>query len=288
MGAITLTTPGGCFMKSILGLLLRVLVPLVVLYLAFTYLGKVGGIIAVILLLIFMNLSVIYNYLANRAYRKGENEKALKFLKMALKLNPKNANLRGSYAWLLLKLGHTAEADTQINQALSDTTKEEFRNPLLVTRALVHWKKGELDQAISLLEKVLETYKNSNAYGTLGFLYLAKGDLDKALKFNLEAYDFNNTNAVILDNLGCTRLLREEYEEAMEVYKQLIKLKPRFPEAFYNYARVLKHFGELDEALYMCRTALSLNFWNTTTITRDQVEQTLKELEDAVEKKETE
>jgi tetratricopeptide (TPR) repeat protein len=275
-------------MNKIAALLIRLIIPLVALYLAFTYLGTVGGIVLTVLYLVIMNLPMIFNNLATRAYHSGDHEKALKRLETALKLGPKNYSIRGAYAWLLLKLGHTEEADVQIDQALSEAAREDIKSPLCVTKALVHWKKGEIDQAITLMEKVIENYKNSNVYGTLGVLYLEKGDLDRALSFNLEAYDFNNTNAVILDNLGCTRLLRGEYEEAREIYEQLMKLRPSFPEAFYNYARVLAHFGELDQALYMCRTALTLSFWNTSTITKEQVENTLKELEEAVEKKTSE
>lgn len=269
-------------MQAISALALRIALLLAAFFLAFTYLGTAGGLAVVILYFFIMNLSVIFNRLASRAYAGGDYDKALRMLEKALKLSPKNGNMRGAYAWLLLKLGYTKEAEIQIDQALADTSREELKYPLNMTKAMVLWKKGSLDQAVSLMEKVLENYKNSNAYATLGFLYLEKGDLDKALRFNLEAYDFNSTNAIILDNLGCTRLLRGEYEEAREVYKQLMKLKPRFPEAFYNYARVLACFGELDEAIYMCRTALSLEFWNTSTITREQVESTLKELEEAI------
>lgn len=272
-------------MKTVARVLLWVIIPLVVLYLAFTYLGTAGGVIVAVLYLAVLNLPVIFNSLAGQAYNRGEFEKALKMLERALKANPKNSGIRGSYAWLLLKLGHTREAEKQIDQAIADANRDDIRNPLNGTKALVHWKKGELDQAISLMEKTMESFKNTNTYGTLGFLYIEKGDLDRALSFNLEAYDYNNTDPIILDNLGCTRLLRGEYEEAREIYQQLMKLKPHFPEAFYNYARVLAHFGELDDALYMCRTALSLKFWNTSTITREQVEAALKELEAAKEKK---
>lgn len=265
--------------------LVRIILPLVVFYLAFTCLGTAGGLVVVVLYFALMNLSAIFNHLASRAYTSGDYDKALRLLEKALKLSPKNSAMRGAYAWLLLKLGNTGEAEIQIDQALANAAREEQKSTLNVTKSMVLWKKGELDQAISLLEKVLESYKNSNVYATLGFLYLEKGDLDKALSFNLEAYDFNSTNAIILDNLGCTRLLRGEYEEAREIYMQLMKLKPQFPEAFYNYARVLAHFGELDKAIYMCRTALSLKFWNTSTITREQVENTLMELEDAQEKR---
>ncbi|NLW02161.1 MAG: tetratricopeptide repeat protein [Clostridiaceae bacterium] len=268
-------------MNKIVILIIRLIIPLVILFLAFTWLGTTGGIILAVLYLLLMNLPVLFSTMGSQAYRKGDYDKAIRMLRTALKMSPGSYSLRGSYAWLLLKLGKTEEAEAQIDQAISDAEKEDEKNPLLVTKALVLWKKGELDQAISLMEKVIVNYKNTNVYGTLGFLYIEKGDLDKALSFNLEAYDYNDTGPVILDNLGYTRLLRGEYEEALEIYRQLIKLRPNFPEAFHNYARVLAHFGEMEQALYMCHTALTFRFWHTSTVTREQVENTLKELEEA-------
>ena len=268
-------------MNKIVILIIRLIIPLVILFLAFTWLGTTGGIILAVLYLLLMNLPVLFSTMGSQAYRKGDYDKAIRMLRTALKMRPGSYSLRGSYAWLLLKLGKTEEAEAQIDQAISDAEKEDEKNPLLVTKALVLWKKGELDQAISLMEKVIVNYKNTNVYGTLGFLYIEKGDLDKALSFNLEAYDYNDTGPVILDNLGYTRLLRGEYEEALEIYRQLIKLRPNFPEAFHNYARVLAHFGEMEQALYMCHTALTFRFWHTSTVTREQVENTLKELEEA-------
>ena len=58
------------------------------------------------------------------------------------------------------------------------------------------------------MEKVIENYKNSNAYSPWAFIP-GKRRSRQGSELQPEAYDFNNTNAVILDNLGCTRLLRE-------------------------------------------------------------------------------
>ena len=267
------------FMKRTVLQILKIVVLLAVFYLAFRYLGTGGGIAVAVIYLVISNLPSIFNSLAGDAYKKGDPGKAIKRLEAALKLNPSNYAVRGSFALLLLKLGRTDEAEAEIDKALSQADIADIRNQLAVTKSLVLWKKGRLDEAISMLENLIQKYKTSNVYGTLGFFYIERGDLDKALSFNLEAYEYNNTSTVILDNLGCTRLLRGEYEEARKIYQELIKMKPNFPEAFYNYARVLAHFHDFDEAIYMCRTALLLNFWNTNTVTREEVENYLKELE---------
>lgn len=272
----------GYIMKIASNLLIKYVIPIIILYLAFTYLGILGGVVVAALYFCFLNLSVIIQNIAGRKYSSGDYDGALKLTERSLKLNPGNFRTRGTYAFLLLKLGNITEAAGQIDQALSDCYKGIERNSLEVTKALVVWKQGDTDKAIAILEEVMKSFKNTSIYGTLGFLYIEKGDLEKALSFNLEAYDYNATNPIILDNLGCTRYLRNEYDEALPIYKQLMKSKPGFPVAFFNYARVLEHFGKLDEAAYMCRYALTLKFWITSTITREEVEEKLNELESAI------
>ena len=115
--------------------------------------------------------------------------------------------------------------------------------------ALVLWKKGELDSAINLLEEVLSEYTSTVVYGSLGYLYILKGDLEKAVEFNKEAYDYNDSDPIILDNLGNAYYLTGELSKSKEIYKELMNLNPQFPEAFYNYSLLLKKLGKLDEAL---------------------------------------
>ncbi|NLM75294.1 MAG: tetratricopeptide repeat protein [Clostridiaceae bacterium] len=262
--------------------LIRILLPAILAYLAFSFLGPVWGIIVLLLLLasvIFFNRQIFYQNSANRKYMKGDFDGALNDLKKAVSLSPKNAGVRGTYAYLLLKLGNTDEAAVQIDEALKNASVGTEKNSLMLTKALVLWKQKETDEAIKLLEELLKDYENTNVYATLGFLYIEKGDMDKALEFNLKAVDFNDTNGIILDNLGTVYLNIGDYEKAKEIYQKLMKLKPVFPEAFYNYARVLHKLGDIEKALYMVRHALTLRFWNISTIAKDEVEAYLQELE---------
>ncbi len=269
-------------MANSLGSISRFLIPLVLLYAAFTFLGTIGGTIVVILILLFIiykNRAFIYQNRGSKKYHKGDFDGALADIKTAVGLNPGAAKIRGSYAFLLLKLGHTEEAGVQIDEAIKRTETEPDKNALRVTKALVLWKQGKLDEAIEDLTELLKVYENTNVYATLGFLYIAKGDYDKALEFNLESKEYNSSNAIILDNLGLTYFLLGDYEKALETYKEIMKCKPNFPEAYYNYARVLDKMEDLDTALYMARHALTLRFWNTSTITKQEVEAFLEELE---------
>lgn len=269
-------------MANPLGSLLRFILPLGIAYLAFSFLGPVGGVLilaAFILFYAYFNRGIIYQNRASKKYHRGDYDGALNDLKTALNLDSKAFRIRSTYAFLLLKLGHNEEAAVQIDEALKGARVEIDRNTMRVTKALVLWKQNKLDEALSELTDLIKTYENTNVYSTLGFLYIEKGDMEKALEFNLMAKDYNSSSPIILDNLGTTYLMMGDYDKAFETYQEVMKNKPNFPEAFYNYAKVLEKKDDIEKALYMVRHALTLRFWNTSTVSKEEVEAYLNVLE---------
>lgn len=260
----------------------RILLPLAILYFIYTLLGPVGGIVGLVILLliyIYFNRSVFYQNKANKKYHNRDYEGSLADLKAAVSIDPKNAKIRGTYAFLLIKMGYIDEASVQIEEALARVKVESDKNTMLITKALVFWKQGKIDKAIKLLDELIKTYETTNVYSTLGLLYNEKGDYEKALEFNLLAKDYNSSNPAILDNLGTSYFNLGEYDKAFETYQEAMKYKPTFPEIYYNYAKMLDRNGDIEKALYMLRTSQQLNFWHTSTVTREIVEAYINELE---------
>ncbi len=260
----------------------RIILPLAILYFVYTLLGPTAGVVGlVILLLVYMyfNRSTFYQNKAGKKYHNRDYEGSLADLKAAVAIDPKNAKIRGTYAFLLIKMGYTDEAASQIDEALAKVTLSADKNTMIITKALVFWKQGDIDQAIELLDELIKTYETTNMYSTLGLLYNEKGDYAKALEFNLLAKDYNSSNAAILDNLGTSYFNSGDYDNAFETYQEAMKNKPTFPEAYYNYAKMLERNGDLEKALYMLRTSQQLNFWYTSTVTKEMVETYINELE---------
>ncbi len=273
----------GNFLKSI-G---KFILPVALVLAAQQIFGLWGGIIAIVVYFVaaaLMNRTVFYQNRSNRKYQEGDYQGALKDLEDAIRLNPKNWRNVGNYGTLLLKLGRVDEAAVQNAKAYELCDKEDEKKGLGITKSLILWRQDKLDEAIAEMEKLLETYKNSNVYASLGFLYTEKGDLEKALAFNLEAREFNDTNTIILDNLGYTYFLMGNIDEAEEIYKKLMSLKPTFPEAFYNYAMIHEIRGDLDQAVYLLRHALKLKFWHTSTITKEKVEAGVERIDSILQK----
>jgi tetratricopeptide (TPR) repeat protein len=269
-------------MTNSLGSLIRFILPLALVYLIYNSFGAVAALLALIVFILsslILNRGMMLQNQASKKYQKGDFEGALNDLKAAVAKDPKNAKIRSTYAFLLLKLGYHDEAGVQLEEAFK-TAPEADKNSMKVTKALILWKQGKLDEAIDLLTELIKDYETTNVYATLGFLLIEKGDLERALEFNLQAKDYNSSSPIILDNLGTTYFLLGEVDKALETHEEAMKCKPNFPEAFYNYARVLEKTGDIEKALYMTRHALTLRFWNTSTVTKEEVEAYMKTLEE--------
>lgn len=225
--------------------------------------------------------SSIYVLKANSAYQKGSTQEAISWLDKAYKTGSAKPSIVVTLGYLLLKEGQLDESLRIFKEQLNHTSKIKDNDlySLKSNYALALWKNGELDRAIALYEEIFPNYKNTNVYGSLGYFYVLKGDLEKALKFNQEAMEYNNTGAVILDNMGQTYYLLGEYEKADEIFKKLIALSPKFPEAYYDYALVLEKLGDKEHCIENLKNALNYkpNFLSGVTV--EQIENKLQQVQ---------
>jgi len=266
--------------------LVKYLLPVAVIIILFFFNPLLGvlGIIAYILYVLYTARSGIYKVIGSVRYSKGDMDNALRWLKKAYETK-KAANPRTaiSYAYLLLKAGRLDESEKVFSELLSGKLNSDDRNLAKSNYALLLWKKGNLDEAVNMLEEVTKEFKTTTVYGSLGYLLILKGDLDRALEFNLEAYDYNSSNTIIQDNLGYTYYLRGEYDKAEEIYKKLLSTNPTFPEAYYNYGLVLIKKGEAAKALEYIEKSLNYKLTFLSTITREEIEAKIEELKAQVD-----
>lgn len=271
-------------MKSLLKPILKYILPVLIIIVIFTA-NTTAGVAALLVFLgyrLYKGRATLCTFMGSVKYSRGATEEALKWFKRGYETQKSGPKSVISYAYLLLKTGRPDKAGTVLDGLLEKKPGREDELYAKSNLALVYWKKGDLDLAVSTLQEVIADYKTSSVYGSLGYLLILKGDLDKALEFNLEAYDFNSTNAVILDNLGQNYYLKGMYDKSLETYETLIGKNPTFPEAWYNYALVLLKLGHNEKAAEMLKKALNSKFSYLSDITRDMVETKLNEVEEAL------
>jgi tetratricopeptide (TPR) repeat protein len=232
--------------------------PIVVLFLAF----RVSYILAIILIVgfilygLFRSRSDIYANIGNVQYMKGKEDIAYKWMGRAVKVKDSKPNYKIAYALLKLKNDEIDEAERLLQNVVDSNAAADDKNKAKTTMGLVHWKKGRLYFAINSLEQIYADYKNTVLYGYLGFFYILKGDLERALEFNKEAYEYNSTNQLIINNLAHTNLLIGNYNEAENLYKGLMERNPSFLEAYYYYGLVKVNQGDKEEGLNLIKKSL--------------------------------
>lgn len=237
----------------------------------------------------------IYLQKARNANAVGDIKKAFFYMEKMLKFNP-SVNAKVLYGYYLLKKGKTNRAKEVFEKHImcdkrvlrkEKTNKKGLkvlnRNELSAKTnyALVLWKSGDLDGAISMLEYVQSKIKTTDLYCNLGLLYALKGDLDKALQYNLKAYDYAPQGNGICDNLGYTYYLREEYDKALEIYEEIMghEKQPGFPDCWYNYGCVLQKLQRYDEAKQMYEKALECEFTGFSNVSKEDVLKNLEQME---------
>jgi len=227
----------------------------------------------------YKNHVKIFEVLGKYYYAKGNSQQGLQWFERAYRSKKATPYTMVLYAYILLKNGNINVAEEILSNLLN--SKLDFTDKMNVKSnyALVLWKKGLIEDAVKMLEDVIKQYENTTVYGSLGYILIASGDLDKALEFNLKAYEYNDSNGIIVDNLAQTYYLRKDYQKAEELYKKLMELKPAFPEAYYNYGLVLLQLGKNQEAYESMQKALQYEFSYLSTITKQEVETKMKEIE---------
>lgn len=253
--------------------LLWFILPAVVIFILLS-LNILWGALAVLIyfsIVYYKNRVTIMTYRASVKYTSGNTAMAFLLFEKAYRTGKMSPSAVSSYAYVLLKERQSEVSEKILTSHINSLRSEDDKNQAKSILALVFWKKNQIDEALALLESIVESYKNTNVYGSLGYLLLLKGDLDKALTFNLKAYEYNSSDKIIQDNLGQTYLALGELGKAKEIYEPLINSNPTFPEAYYNYGLLLEKLDEPENAKEQFNKALSAKFSFLSTLTKEQV-----------------
>jgi protein O-mannosyl-transferase len=137
---------------------------------------------------------------------------------------------------------------------------------LLSIRAFVqtsYWKNSETlwNHALAV------TGENDVAHNNLGFLFLRRGEVDKAISQFQEALNIRSRNseshyslgaALIQSNLGNALARKQLWDEAIDHLKEAVRLRPDYADAYFNLGSVLFQQGRIDQAITQWQKALAI------------------------------
>lgn len=236
-------------------------------------------ILIILLLFIIIKRHSLMCIMAKMKYNKGDIDGAEKIYEKVFKKTTPSADNQLMYGYILLRKGKLEQARTTLAVASMSKAKPAMKSRIKAMRALVSWKEGDINTAIEMLEDVISEFKNTAVYQDLGLLYILKGDKEKALNFNLEAYDFNADDNVIMDNLAEAYALCGEIEKSEEIYKKLMENEPRFAEAYWGYGELLIKKGEKEKGLELMKKSLDKRITFLSILQREEIEALIKKYE---------
>ena len=237
------------------------------------------GVISLLALVYFLILrrSDLLAFYARIQFQKGNFDKALRLFHIANRIGKMKPETMRYYGYMLLRSGELNLAEEVLTRASVSAKKPPEKKRIKAMLSLVVWKKGDLDMAIEMMEEAIEDFRVSNFYRNLGLMYVLKGERQKALKFNLEAYDYNPDDMVIADNLAEAYVLCGENEKAKAIYEELLEKEPHFPEPYYGYGLLLIKSGQRERGIELIRKSLDKTFTFLSVMQRDEVEKILEE-----------
>ena len=99
---------------------------------------------------------------------------------------------------------------------------------------------GDVAGAIATYEVALQQNSNNYiAHNNLAYLYLQKGDIDKAKGFGQKAVELQPNNSAALDTLAQIYVAEKDYKEALSLYERAITDAMQNEEIYLNYVEAL-------------------------------------------------
>jgi protein O-mannosyl-transferase len=111
------------------------------------------------------------------------------------------------------------------------------------------------------------TGENDVAHNNLGFLFLRRGELDKAISQFQAALNIRSKRtethysvgaALIQSNLGNALARKQRWDEAIEHLQEAVRLRPDYADAYFNLGSVLFQQGRFDQAIAQWQKALEI------------------------------
>lgn len=228
-------------------------------------------------------MGFLANYKGTKAYNahaNGKYEQALKLYEEAYADGMDNIKSLLGYSVLLLRSFDYDKA-LEVLRYIEKLPKlvPAQKNEMLINYSIICWKKGRIDRAIEVLDKLFAKGKTGTLYGTLGYLLVEKAQeakngigiaheeqdgepeedpTQRAVDFCLEAVDYDDEDAVFLDNLAQAyyRCVGDK-EKALTYFNQALEHKPKAIDTNYFLALYDIEAGNKEAAIEKLKISLS-------------------------------
>lgn len=183
------------------------------------------------------------------AHSKGDYRTAIKLYDEAYAKGMDKPRLLRSYCVLLIRTSQFDRALEVIKKLEQTPLDAKGKTDIHINYAIILWKKGHLDRAMQILEDEFRHTKNGTLYSIIGYLKIEQGDADEAIRFNQEAVEYDEEDAVFLDNLAQSYYrLKGDKETAKTYFDRAIAIKPKAIDTNYFLALYDIENGDIESA----------------------------------------
>lgn len=220
--------------------------------------------------LIVAHRDFLCGFMGKLGVSNNHPNKAVSWYKTAAKVTNSNIKYVRNYVYCEIKYGYIEDADRVLNRIIKRREKvHPFKGQDLVDlqmiRALLEWKKGDVDKAIEILEVPFKDEQTNTLYTTIAYMKTIKGDIKESLAFSKEAYE-KFENDILVRSIYAINLYKDgQKEEAGKIFEVLAEGISNIPDTLYFYALLLIERDEKEEAIIMLKKAMRL--LKTTIIT---------------------
>ena len=197
-------------------------------------------------------MSFMGNMAGNKAlsaHSKCDYRTAIKLYDEAYAKGMDKPRLLRSYCVLLIRTSQFDRALEVIKKLEQTPLDAKGKSDIHINYAIILWKKGHLDRAMQILEDEFRHTKNGTLYSIIGYLKIEQGDADEAIRFNQEAVEYDEEDAVFLDNLAQSYYrLKGDKETAKTYFDRAIAIKPKAIDTNYFLALYDIENGDIESA----------------------------------------
>ena len=225
----------------------------------------------------------LYAAKGQRAFNEGDYESAKMYSEKVYKRM--NFNQRVSYAYMLIRMGEYDRALEILDAYIAlRALDQKDKNIAKRQRCLAYYRLGRYKEALREAEEVRESgYVTNTLYGLMGMLMLVLNkDINETTKLCEEAYDYDEDDRDIQDNVAICYYLQGDYEMAKEINGYVREENPEFTEGYYHGAQIAIKRGEYREAREMLDKIPSCNRTVMTTVTEEAVKVLSDEVNDLI------
>lgn len=139
--------------------------------------------------------------------------------------------------------------ETELKQIQSDLAKQPKNPELLNQRAIIHFKRNELNQARSTLRRAIRSSPNNGIlHNNLGFIYLIIEDDARAQSEFELAITHSETPAIPHCNLGTLYMTMNKLDQAIKAFESALEAEINLLDAKYNLALAYQKIGDVNSA----------------------------------------